>query len=420
MYDDEIYLPNPDFDISDNLIYRWQEYGSMTQDSYPEYHIASMMVLISHVIRAEIILAHGPIRNNMWCIILGKSGSSGKSSAVKELRGATYSEKLKGYVIYLTSKTTAPAMFLSFKEKQNRLHYYDECVGFLKVLEKDYNGDLPTDYITAYDGDTLSERVIGRSRETSKEDFVRNPRLSTIWATTLDSFSKHADRDQFASGFFLRPFFIIQKRDKPVMEDIEATQEMLDFKEGIILKLANLCHLIGNKKVRFSKCAYIAKWKLNLRSVRNDRPDIENSAMTRIYDLAYKAAMNLTLASKEFYEYMEAESKSEGNLVDIADISYQIPDDIAKFACELAEQYFFRTTMMAYHLTTDKGDYETILKEFNEGRCLSVTQIGTLIKKSGRRSREIITDLMEDYDIEAFKIRVPGAKKYTTLYGFKK
>ena len=425
--DEEIFLPKPNFDTSGNLIYRWKQYGEMTQDSYPEYHFAAMMVLISHLIKAEMPLKFGAVRNNMWCIILGSSGVSGKSTACDALMALTYTEELAPFVRHLTGKITPPALFISLKENPNRLHYFDEATGFLKTLEKEYNGDLGYDWIKAYNGQGISERVVGKSRETSKEEFVANPRLSVLWATTMDSFSEHATRDQFSDGFFLRPFFIIQTRDKPIMDDDEMDQDTLDLRGEIVLKLANLCRFIHGRRVRFYRSDYIAKWKYNLREKTNDLKnsysDIEQSAMIRVYDLAYKTAMNLTLASKEFYDYMEEESKtkeSDGNLVGLTDIGYEIPENIARLACKMAEDYFFYTNMRAYRLTTETGPYAKVLKMLKEGQTLSLTDIGNHVRKTGRQLREFMIDLCADYPIEEFQETVVGAKRKTTFYRFKK
>jgi len=426
--EEEILLPKINPAISkDNLIFQWQRYGEMTQDSYPEYHFASMMVLVSHLVKAEIRLRSAPVRNNMWCIILGSSGRSGKSTACDALMAITYTEELAPYVNHLTGKLTTASLLLSLKEQPNRLHYFDEASGFLKTLEKEYNGDLGYDWIKAYNGQGLSERVIGRSRETSKEEFVASPRLSVLWATTMDSFSEHATRGQFADGFFLRPFFIIQTREKPIKPDDDLDPAAMDLRDDLIQRLANLCRMIGNRKVVFSKPDYIVKWKFRLRQKTNDLKnmysDIEQSTMVRVYDQAYKTAMNLTLASKEFYEYVENESKdNEGNLVGLVDIHCEIPEDIAKLACKIAEDYFFYTSQRAYRLTTMIGKFADVIKRLEEGQELSRTDIGNIVGKSGRQLGEFIADLVGDYpNIEEIeRLTSLKAKKKASIYRINK
>jgi len=414
-------IPDEDFTLkvppNENLLTKWQEFGFRTQDSYPEYHLAGMMVLISHLIKAEMRPQYGTVGNNMWCIILGSSGTSGKSTACNALMALTYTEELMPYVFRLTNKITPEAFTAAFAEHQRRIHHSDECAGFLKFLKRDYAADLADDIIKAYDGQAIGKTTIGLKGKGGAV-VAQHPRISMIWNTVPDVFGEVATRDQFNSGFFLRPFFIMPQRQKGMMRDAPLDSYCQDLKEEIIIKLANLCRVIGSRMVVFEESEYINNWKHNLRieSAKNGRTDAEKSALSRIYEQARKAAMNLTIASTDFYNFVMETGKGDGDLVGLTEIHYEIPDKYAKIACDWAENVFYRTSLRALKLTYAGGNYGKVIKLLEDGQELTRTDIGNIIKRSGRQISEFLSDLCLDYPVESHTLTLPGSKKPTTYY----
>jgi hypothetical protein len=412
--------PQPDEEFvlrvppNENIITKWQEFGVRTQDAYPEYHIATMMVFISHLIRAEMRPQYGTVGNNMWCIILGSSGVSGKSTACNALVSLSYTEELIPYVFRLTNKITPEAFTASLAEHGRRFHYSDECAGFLKFLRRDYAADLPEDMIKAYDGQTVSKTTIGMKGKGGAV-IALHPRMSLLWNTVPGAFGETAIREQFNSGFFLRPFFIMPQREKSIMRDAPMDHYCRELKEDIILRLANLCRVIGGRTVVFEESEYITEWKHSLRieSSKNGHTDAERSALNRIYEQARKAAMNLTLASTGFYNDVVEENRGAvGNLVGLTEIHYDIPEIYAKIACDWAGRVFYKNSLRALKLTYGYGPYGKIMMMLEDGGEMTRTEIGDIAHKTGRQ----LTEFLADLPLVSEQRKVPGTNRPTTYY----
>ena len=240
-YEEDGVFDLDDITVDENILKKWYDFGRLTQDSYPEYHFASMLVIIGHLFPAEMRpqYASRGVHNNMWGIILGNSGC-GKSVACGAATGIMYDERIASYASRISNKFTPESLTISLAENRRRFHYSNEAAGFLKFLKRDYANELSEDLTNAYDG----ERV---SRQTIKHGYVScpDPLFSALWNTTIDSWSKFATPDQFASGMFLRPFFIISTREKEVKRDEPMTKELVAMKNEIIDEIFELCKLVA-------------------------------------------------------------------------------------------------------------------------------------------------------------------------------
>ena len=351
--------------------------------------------------------ASAGVHNNMWGIILGQSGC-GKSVACGVANAIMYDERIAPYTSRISNKFTPESLTVSLSQNHRRFHYSNEAAGFLKFMKRDYANELSDDLTNAYDG----ERV---SRQTIKDGnvFCTDPLFSALWNTTIDSWSKFATQDQFASGMFLRPFFIISTREKEVKRDEPMATELVAMKNEIIDEIFELCKLVAGRKIVFIESEYIAGWKYELRvsSQSKQYSEMERSTLQRVFDQARKVAMNLTIASKEFRDYLKKETVSGNFPIELREITYEIPEKYEIMACEIAEFVFWKNSIKALKLTYGSGHYGKVMKALEEG-SLSRTQIGDMVSKSGRQLDDFIADL----PVVSFQRTIPPSKKPTTFY----
>ena len=366
------YIKDGEFDLDDitadeNLLKKWYEFGSETQDSYPEYHFATMLVIVGHLFPAEMRPQYAPrgVNNNMWTIILGNSGC-GKTMACGAANSILYDERIVTFVSRISNKFTPESMTLSFHENHRRFHYSNEAVSFLKFMKRDYANELSDEITNVYDGEPISKQTIKMGTI-----FCNNPLYSAVWNTTLDAWGKYATPDQFASGALLRPFYIISTRTKEVKRDEEMRQEMKDLREEVIVEISELLKLVNERKIVFPESEYINDWKHELRveSQSNKYSEMERSALQRVFDQARKVAMNLTIASKEFRDYLKGEPEYTGNLPTIQVIKYEIPEFYAVMACNIAEHIFWKNGLKALKITYGStGNYGKVMKALEGDR----------------------------------------------------
>jgi hypothetical protein len=400
---------------SENLISKWVEFGKLTQDAYEEYHLCTILVIISHLIRAEMRpqYAENGVSNNMFGIILGPSGVSGKSTATSGGMAITYDDRISSHVKRIATKITPEILAISLQGEHTRgIHYVDEAVGFMKFMKKEYATDLAEDYIKAYDGAKLS-------KETMKNGLVvaNTPHLSALWNTVPEAFGDYADKEQFTSGFFLRAFFIMPTRKKEIKEDEAISDQCLRLKEEIISEIENLIKLIGGRTVVFAESKRMNTWKRTLRekSAGSDYSEMERSTYNRVYDQARKAAMNLTLTSSEFKTFLENESLYEGNMPKmLQEIYFEIPEKYITIACDWAENVFYKTSIKAQKLTYGKGKFSKLMKALSERKQLSRTEIGDIVSIHGRTQ---LNDFISELGlVVSEEKKVGNSSKPTTFY----
>ena len=410
----ERYLEDGVFDIDDitsdeNILKKWYEFGCQTQDSYPEYHFASMLVIIGHLFPAEMKPQYAPkgVHNNMWGIVLGNSGC-GKTVACGAATAIMSDDRIAPYACRISNKFTPESMTVSLAENRRRFHYSNEAAGFLKFMRRDYASELSDDLTNAYDGERVSKQTIKAG-----PIFCNDPLFSGLWNTTIDSWSKFATPEQFASGMFFRPFFIISTREKEVKRDEPITKELEDMKNGVIDEIFELCKLVAGRTIVFSESDSINDWKHELRVESQTKiySEMERSALQRVFDQARKVAMNLTIASKEFHDYLKNETFSGNFPIELREITYKIPEKYAILACDIAEFVFWKNSTKALKLTYGSGQIGKVMKVLENGE-LSRTDIGDMVHKYGKQ----LTDFIGDLPVIEVKRMTPGSKKPTLFY----
>jgi len=391
------------FDLSElnpdkNLVAAWEEFGLSTQDAYPEYHVGIFLTIISHLFQAKMTPSYGTVHNNMWGILLGNSGC-GKSVACTLANSLLLEPEIIPFATRITGKMTPESLVLAFSKHDRQFHYINEATGFMKFLKRDYAAELCEDLTNAYDGYTIA-------RTTLKNGPVicQNPNYSGLWNTTLDAWSKHAQTDQFDGGYLVRPFYVVSTRNKDVRRDEALSPESIEMREKIVSDLTTLLKAVGKRVIVFEESEYLTDWKFNLRKELGNGKfsETEKSAYQRVFDQSRKLAMNLTICSAEFAEYVisttipEEEPKSEGNvpLTALLPLHYTIPDEIAALACSICEDVFAKNAIRAHKLTyIGDGVCGKIMKALDGGKEIKLSEIGDLVNTHGKRLKEVLGEL---------------------------
>jgi len=433
VYERECYMRDGTFDIfddyfttEDNLIQEWTAFGESTMDCYPEYHTASMITLLGHLFPAKMTPQYSKngIYNNMWCIVLGNSGC-GKSIGCGSAVGVAYEECISPYFSRIPNKFTPESLTQSLSEGSRRFHYSNEAVGFLKNMKRDYAGELPEDLTNAYDGERVSKQTIKMGTISCE-----HPLYSAIWNTTIDSWAKNASEDGFTSGMLLRPFYVISTRERKLKMDCAMNDTQTKMRAKFIANLLELLELVHGKVVEgiiphprvivFEESTYLNDWKFGLRedSNRGKYTNIEQSALQRVFDQSRKLAMNLTISSKWFRDYVKAQNKkeapTEGALQSVNnELACNIPDEIAEVACHVAEMMFWKNSVKALKATYTTGVYDKILRAFDgTDKKLSKSELGSIACITGER----LTEVLRDLGLEHQKMHVPGSCRPVDYY----
>lgn len=396
--------------IEDNLISKWCKYATSVMDSYPEYHLAAMLILFSHLFDAYMNPQSGKVNNNLWCIILGRSSVSGKTTACNAvINGITKDTAVINYYHSLAQKITPEAFIKAFcsdekmvtpKGFNRRLHYLSEASGFLKFMKRDNGSELNELIIDAYDGSKIGKETVGYGLITEWD-----PRYSGLWTTVPEVFGGEVSPERFRSGAFIRPFYIMPNRPKETKEDMPIDPETEELKNEVVENIGKLLKVIHGRTVEFQESSKIAEWKKARRNELSDNElysNIEQSVYYRIFDITRKVAMNLTLASKEFLYYAEkytpiTELEVNGEIVKLKPqnnlIFYSIPDEYAEIAIRWAETVFFSYAMAAQKLTWGQGNHAKVMTALQGGKDLKRTEIGDMVKMSGQRLTEFLAEL---------------------------
>jgi hypothetical protein len=378
----------------ENIISRWCRYAGQVMDSYPEYHLASALVLFSHIFDAYMEPRSGKINNNLWGILLGRSSVSGKTTACNALLNIARDPKFLNKLHTLPPKVTPEAFLAAFSTDvsdtkktvghQRKLHYLSEASGFLKYIKKDNYSELNELIIDAYDGSRLEKETVSTGLICQYD-----PRYSGLWTTVQDVFGEQVEPERFRSGAFIRAFYILPDRQKEIKEDLPRDSETEKEKEMVINEIWALLKTVNDKPIRFEENKKLSKWKKDMREAIADNTiysNIEQSAWYRIFDITRKVAMNLTLASREFRESIV---KDTINPV----ISAEIPDIYADIAINWAQTVFYPNAMKAHRLTWGAGNCAKVMIALQGGKELKRTEIADMVHLCGKRLDEFLQEL---------------------------
>lgn len=446
------------FDVSilpeDNLIRMFVEYACEIQDAYPEFHIANILALLSYVVPAKMEMSYGDTWNNVWFLVLGKAGQSGKSTTQGLITEIYYRMEDMNKPTMLPNKVTPERLTQLMAERDTRLWMVDEASGFMKNMKRDYASENTEVILKIYSHTEISKSTVAQKNASGQiisggDIRCENPHVGACWYTTPEMFSKHASRDLFDNGFYMRPMFLLPNRAKGVREDRERTDDDRKAFDGIIRCISELGSAAAavnpsttGRHIRFRDSKKISQWKYAIRTVMAENTELtstQGGGQTRSFEHVRKLAMLITIASGGFMSELMKDADRERarkKRVDDANIQnpeagvtytpleykYDIPDWAATIAIEWGEMFYNnyeRAVLLAY--SNNGGAIETILKilEDANGGWVPKLKLQDAVKKYGRQWDEIANALISEGEIEGVPRKQLGRGAPRTEYRLK-
>lgn len=309
----------------DNFIMKYINTMRQMTSSYPEYHFAMAVSILSVISnrKIKISMRHKIIYPNMWFFLLGLSTTAQKSTAIKNLG----SEMVGRVGISELNKRRLPGSFspegfLSALNKyQNGYLWIDEAGDLLKSMEKDYMSNMRDMLCDLYECNPYY-------RELKKEIiYIEKPFINMVLATTPDNFKAYTEILDLTSGWLFRFLYVFPEYDKNWMPTTERTNEDYLKIEELVKFLQEKIKLVSNLKgeinltFRSDALDFYQKWseKMYYRVMKN-KNSIEAAFVGRLEDYVLKLVAIFVLGEMK--------------------IKVEIDKDMIMIVCKLAENYF--------------------------------------------------------------------------------
>lgn len=408
----------------DNILMEYMSYASKMSDAYPEYHFAMGITILSIAAmrKVHMDLSIGRIHPNAWCLLLGESTISRKTTAMNLGEGLI--QKVFGHGLH---QDFSPEAFVEMMAGHPSTYLIkDEFAGLLASMQKAYMSDLRDLLCTLYDCKDYHRQLRTSQRNKVSSFDIRDPYLTMAGATTFTSFKEHTQTLDVTSGWLLRYLYFCPDYMKESRPFREAVYKDYELQNHLDLRLSclrdNLIHTMFDSETgteHFAQMSmepeaweYFQTWQLEKEAeVALGRNKTENAIFGRLTIYALKLAMLFTLGRSDF---------EVQNVGDEANPQYSsTPISLAHVqeACRLICDYFLPT--------------ERILVEevaANEEKNLQVKIINCLRRNGGKlRQRDLLRQLHMPLKqvgdaIDGLKIseevcikdeRKPGKKKVT-------
>jgi len=374
----------------DNFLMEYMSYASKMSDAYSDYHFALGITILSIAAMRKFFmdLSIGQINPNAWCLLLGESTSSRKSTALN--LGQRIVQDVFGYGL---PEDFSPEAFVEMMANRSRTYLFkDEFAGLLASMQKAYMSDLRDLLCTLYDCKDYHRQLRTSQRNKVSSFDIYDPYLTMAGATTLTSFKEHTQTLDVTSGWLLRYLYFCPDYYKESRPFREAAYEDHDLQLLLTIRLAtlrdNLLNALRDKETNTGHFAqmsmepeawkYFQAWQLEREdevALRKNRT--ENAIFGRLTIYALKLAMLFTLGRSDFDIY---KSEDEAN-PQFTTISISLAH--VKEACRLVWEYFMPT--------------ERILVEevaANEEKNLQIKIINCLRRNGGKlKQRELLRQL---------------------------
>ncbi|MFA5715165.1 MAG: bifunctional DNA primase/polymerase [Candidatus Paceibacterota bacterium] len=415
----------------DNIVIQYVKYASKVQDAYPEYHMANILSFLSFVTPAYMNPSFGKVHNNAWLFNIGTAGQSGKSTTTNLIKGI-YNEIIDLNKPALLSDKITPESYVDEMSKRNiRYWLIDEASSIMKLTKRDYASEMIENILLTYSHQTLSRTTVEKKNKNGEvtgggTKKCEHPHVGMCWFTTPESFLKNTTGyNDFDSGLYQRPMFVIPNRRKEVYKDRERTVKEMEEYNGILNRISELYHLTNDKDILFHENEILNEWKLKSRQKLSEDKNVGSligGGITRSYEHCRKLAMLLTIGSMEFFEYIKANTKTEvdDNGIKTTTKYYRvvIPDWAAKVAIEWTERFFHNYRKVIKMVATNNGGSNSmVIKALSDaGDWVSKQELQDTVKKYGRVWNDLIRDMKEDNLIDEKRIEQKGRGKPRTMY----
>lgn len=238
---DLIVKPHPTLQVNlepDHFISRYMKWAGSKTDALHEYHFAGAITLLSLTAQrcAMMCLDQEQITPCVWTFWIGQSSTSRKSTSIKFVKTILEGQHEIVNSSELDTDFTPESFIEAMADRPRSYLIRDEAAGLLAKLKKPYMGGMRDTFCQAYDGNTISKRLTKKAKGQENVFRVPNPYLTSLLATTPDSFEKESDYENLTSGWFYRYLWIWPNRDKPHrrplrMEDPAKRAEMFALRE---------------------------------------------------------------------------------------------------------------------------------------------------------------------------------------------
>lgn len=193
---------------------------SSLSDTYYEYQVGCAFWLLSALTekKVELKTKQEAIRPNIWAFILGRSTTSRKSTAI--IKTKNIYENATDSVLFNDDYSVEGYLKLLEKQPVNNF-VRDEVAGLLAKNYKKYNDGIFDLECTIYDGQDTKKTL-------SKEEvIVKNPYVTHLYGTTLDSFTENMQLSTILGGYGFRFLYFAPDYIKPRKNiDIETEEDI--------------------------------------------------------------------------------------------------------------------------------------------------------------------------------------------------
>lgn len=181
---------------------------SSLSDTYYEYQVGCAFWLLSSLTERKVQLKTKQeiIRPNIWAFILGRSTTSRKSTAI--IKTKNIYENATDSVLFNDDYSVEGYLKLLEKQPVNNF-VRDEVAGLLAKNYKKYNDGIFDLECTIYDGQDTKKTL-------SKEEvIVKDPYVTHLYGTTLDSFTENMQLYTVLGGYGFRFLYFAPDYVKP-------------------------------------------------------------------------------------------------------------------------------------------------------------------------------------------------------------
>lgn len=192
----------------DNIISQYLSWAGRATDAAPQYHLASVFTLLSCLLSSTLVLqtSFGPIKPNLWFMILGDTTTSRKSTSMN--LGIDMLNEIDRDCLLASDGTTEGLMTaMALRPGRSSLFHRDEVAGLLAAMRKEYNAGLLEFFTQLYDGRRV-KRVL--RKETIE---IHDPVLVLLTAGTKDGVYSNMNSSHIDSGFAPRFIYIAADSD---------------------------------------------------------------------------------------------------------------------------------------------------------------------------------------------------------------
>lgn len=212
--------------IPDGFIKDYLKWITPTTEAPDEFHVLVALTVISTITERKIFIEHGiePLYPNIWGLLVGPSGISRKSSALKG------GKKLLRLIDsgFLCADDTSPEKFVTgFAQQSTKILFEDELGDFLAKLEKSYMAGMKERVTKLFDNPPDIKRDL-----MSGEIVAKDPFFNFMAASTPAWLCAKLKEEDLYSGFLNRWIVVVNNMpDKtisnPPSGDIELQHHLV-------------------------------------------------------------------------------------------------------------------------------------------------------------------------------------------------